>query len=224
MAGTTVKDNDNVHAALIHAMAKGGYKISREEANDVMGYPKPYAIEELLKIKEVNQELITPEFINQLHNEFLLEMLHFYEFDASVQPIEDAEFVFDELHRRGVKVALDTGFSRDIAEVIVRRFGWLENGKIDVLVASDDVPQGRPFPYMIRKAMDELQIDDVLSVAKVGDTVSDLLEGKNTGCAYTIGITSGAYDREVLAATYHTHLVGTLSEILPILFADEEEK
>ena len=146
MAGTTVRDNDNVHAALIHAMKKGGYTISREEANDVMGYPKPYAITELLKIKEFDASKINEDWVKDLHQHFLDEMLDFYMNDPSVEPISDAEYVFKYLHDNGVKVALDTGFSRDITDVIINRFGWLKNGLIDASVASDEVPSGRPFP------------------------------------------------------------------------------
>jgi phosphonatase-like hydrolase len=219
MAGTTVKDNDNVHAALIHAMQKGGYEVSRAEANAVMGYPKPYAIHELLKVKEPNVELINDSFIDTLHQHFLSEMLDFYRNDASVQPTKGAEDVFEKLHENGIKVALDTGFSRDITEVIVERFGWWERGLIDAMAASDEVPGGRPHPYMIQKIMKDLGISDVTTVAKVGDTPSDLMEGENTGCSWIIGVTSGACTAEELMEYKHTHLVSELSEILPILLS-----
>jgi phosphonatase-like hydrolase len=217
MAGTTVKDRDNVHIALMNAMLKGGYEVSRKEANDVMGYPKPYAILELLKVKEPDQSKINDDLVDQLHQHFLAEMLDFYENDPSVEPVEDAEFVFKALHDAGIKIGLDTGFSKDIAETIVKRLGWLENGLIDTLVASDEVPAGRPEPFMIHKIMEMNGIKDVKNVVKVGDTISDLLEGKNTGCKYTIGITTGAYKKEELEPYYHTHLVSHLTEILPII-------
>lgn len=218
MAGTTVKDNDNVHAALIHAMEKGGYSVSREEANDVMGYPKPYAITELLKMKEPDPDKITEEWVMELHQHFLDEMLDFYRNDPSVEPVADAEYVFNQLHEKGLKVALDTGFSRDITDVIIERFGWLERGLIDATAASDEVPAGRPYPFMVQSIMAELGIDDPSSIVKVGDTLSDLQEGKNANCGWVIGVTSGAYKKEVLEREYHTHLVHKLSDILPILF------
>jgi phosphonatase-like hydrolase len=219
MAGTTVKDNDNVHAALINAMRKGGYEVSRADANAVMGYPKPYAIHELLKIKEPDVELINDSLINSLHQHFLSEMLDFYREDASVQPTKGAEEVFEELHAHGIKVALDTGFSRDIADVIVKRFGWWEKGLIDAMAASDEVPGGRPHPYMIQKIMKDLDIADVTAVAKVGDTPSDMMEGENTGCSWIIGVTSGACTSDELKGYRHTHLVSELREILPILLS-----
>jgi phosphoglycolate phosphatase-like HAD superfamily hydrolase len=48
IAGTTIKDNNNVHLSLMNALLEFGYTSSLEEANAVMGYPKPFAIEQLL--------------------------------------------------------------------------------------------------------------------------------------------------------------------------------
>lgn len=51
--------------------------------------------------------------------------------------------------------------------------------------------KGRPYPYMIFKNMEALQIDSVSKVIKAGDTVADILEGKNAG-VFTIGILDGS--------------------------------
>ena len=48
LAGTTVKDNHDVHRALQNALARYGALISLDEANTVMGIPKPLAIRTLL--------------------------------------------------------------------------------------------------------------------------------------------------------------------------------
>ena len=50
---------------------------------------------------------------------------------------------------------------------------------------------GRPYPYMIFKNMETLKIDSVSKVIKAGDTVADILEGKNAG-VFTIGILEGS--------------------------------
>ncbi|MCJ2544130.1 HAD family hydrolase [Thermostichus vulcanus] len=49
MAGTTVKDNDDVSKALIAAFAQVGIPIGITETNPVMGYPKPVAVRLLLE-------------------------------------------------------------------------------------------------------------------------------------------------------------------------------
>ena len=50
---------------------------------------------------------------------------------------------------------------------------------------------GRPYPYMAFKNMETLKLKDVSRVMKVGDTVSDILEGKNAGMT-AVGIIQGS--------------------------------
>ena len=69
MAGTTVHDNDNVHQALITAFAHFSYDIDREDANSVMGIPKPVAIRMLLT-KKFQLEPTTEE-IEAIHQDSL---------------------------------------------------------------------------------------------------------------------------------------------------------
>ncbi|MFX8957476.1 HAD family hydrolase, partial [Acinetobacter baumannii] len=84
-----------------------------------------------------------------------------------VGPIDGAEQTFATLRAAGVKVALDTGFSREITTVILERLGWDET-HLDGAVSSDEVPRGRPFPDMIQHHMDRLGITDFQRVAKIG--------------------------------------------------------
>lgn len=50
---------------------------------------------------------------------------------------------------------------------------------------------GRPYPYMIFKNLEALKISGVGRAIKVGDTVSDIKEGKNAGM-FTVGILEGS--------------------------------
>ncbi|MCD8214469.1 MAG: hypothetical protein LUC97_02305 [Clostridiales bacterium] len=50
---------------------------------------------------------------------------------------------------------------------------------------------GRPYPYMIFENMKRLEIMSTGSVIKVGDTVSDIREGKNAG-VWTVGVIEGS--------------------------------
>ena len=218
MAGTTVEDNDNVHQSLINAMDSKGYKITREDANRVMGYPKPVAIDTLLKEKfKVNSESERAALVEKIHSHFLLDMIHHYRYNPDVKAMPNVEFVFDALRKRGIKVVIDTGFSRDIADAIIERLKWKENNLIDYSVTSDEVKHGRPYPDMIQKAMTEFKITDPSQVTKVGDTPSDMMEGMNAKCGNVIGVTWGAYKREELEMEKSTHLVDDLVEILTIV-------
>ena len=215
MAGTTVEDSDNVHHALMDAMKKADYIITREDANRVMGYPKPIAIETLLRDKHKVAESKMKQLIEEIYQVFLLDMVHHYRYSPDVKAKPNAEYVFDFMRKKGVKVVLDTGVSRQIADTIIERLNWAS--LIDYSITSDEVLNGRPFPDMIMKAMKHFDIADTQAVAKVGDTPSDLMEGMNAKCGYVIGVTHGAYTREQLEKEKYTHLVDNLTELLTIV-------
>lgn len=216
MAGTTVDDKDYVSEALAKGFEEQGYEITVEDANSVMGIPKPVAIKTLLnekfKVKDAKGELT-----NRIHSVFVEEMIAFYKTDPSVKSKKNAEKVFKQLREKGIKVGINTGFSRDIADTIMHRLKWKEKKLIDHSVTSDEVPKGRPHPDMIFRAMKDLRILSHSEVAKVGDTVSDLKEGTAAGCKYVIGITTGAYKREELEPEKHTHLIDDLTEVVEIV-------
>lgn len=219
MAGTTVEDKDNVHEALIKGFEMNNYKIDREDANSVMGIPKPMAIRTLLE-KKFNLKEKTGEMVAKIHSAFVNEMISFYKNDPSVKSKKNAEETFKALRAKGIKVGIDTGFSRDIADTIFDRLKWKENDLIDYTVTSDEVNNGRPFPDMIYKFMKDLHITSAGDIAKVGDTVSDLQEGTSAGCKYVIGITTGAYTRVELEPETHTHLVDDLLEVVDIVTSE----
>ncbi len=217
MAGTTVEDDDNVHQSLIKAMQSKGYTITREDANRVMGYPKPVAIDTLLNENFKVEAGARKELTDKIHTFFLLDMLHHYRYNPEVKAKPNVEYVFDMLRKRGIKVVIDTGFSRDIADAIIDRLQWRTNNLIDYSVTSDEVKRGRPYPDMIQKAMAEFGITDSAQVTKVGDTPSDLMEGLSAKCGHVIGVTWGAYTRSELEKEKYTHLVDDLMDILKIV-------
>lgn len=218
MAGTTVEDSDNVHQSFMDAMKSKGYEVTRDEVNKVMGYPKPYAIDTLLAENfhvpaGPERTLLTEE----IHNYFLQDMIKFYSTHPDVKGKPNVEHIFSELRNRGIKVVIDTGFSRPIADAIFDRLGWKARGLYDFSVTSDEVANGRPHPDMIYKAMEKYGMTDSSEVAKVGDTPSDLMEGMSAKCGYVVGVTWGAYRRDQLEKEKYTHLIDDLSDILTLL-------
>ena len=65
--------------------------------------------------------------------------------------------------------------------------------------------------------MQQLDITDTAEIAKVGDTEVDINEGKNTGCKYVIGVTTGAFTRHELAPYQPTHIIDNVAEVLDII-------
>ena len=214
MAGTTVADDNNVARAFQEAFRKNGIAIELEAANPLMGYHKPLAIQMLLEQSGIEFD---EDLIDKIHDDFENGMIDFYEYDSGVKPISGAEDVFEKLKERGIRIALNTGFSRSIAETIIHRFQWKEKGLVDDVIGSNEVEKGRPFPYMIGKLMERAGINDPAEVAKIGDTTVDIEEGLNAGCTYVVAVTTGACDRGELEKMNPTHIVNDLSEIPAIL-------
>lgn len=219
LAGTTVEDNHDVQRILAEALKKFDISITLEEAAGVMGIPKPAAIRQLLQSHDADR--INNDLIRAIHRVFVQDMISFYRFDASIREKEGVTDTFLRLKRHDIKIAVDTGFDRAVTNALLNRLGWIREGLVDCSVTSDEVTHGRPFPDMIFKAMQLTAVNDAATVAKVGDTVSDLLEGNSAGCRWVIGITSGAFPEDVLKKEEHTHLIASIPEVLSILNLSE---
>lgn len=215
MAGTTVEDNNNVAAILQSALEAYGVFTSISTINTFMGYPKDVAIRKIIEKEGMPQEYTA--MIDKIHNRFIEDMISFYRSSLDVKEKEHASYVFTALRKSNIKVAIDTGFSRDIADIIIGRLGWKEGEHYDISITSDEVQNGRPYPDMIHKAMAYCAVEDAREVAKVGDTVSDLQQGDHAGCGYVIGVTSGSYSEADLKNAPHSFLIHDLKELLPIL-------
>lgn len=215
MAGTTVRDKNYVGKSFTEAMRKQGYNVSVEDVNPIMGYKKPVAIRMMLEKYEQDGAKITDTLIDTIHEDFVALMLDFYHTSPDIQPLPGVEETFEQLRSSGIHIGLDTGFSKDIAQVIIDRLDWSD--KIDVMVASDEVEAGRPYPYMIYRMMDKFGIHSAEEVAKVGDTEVDINEGLQAGCKYVVGITTGSFSRSELEPYGPTHIIDHISDILPII-------
>jgi phosphonatase-like hydrolase len=218
LSGTTVYDGDAVNASFRATLTGWGIEADPAVVNTVMGFPKPEAIRILLERFGRSRGVApSPETINAIHEDFTGRMRAFYATDPGVREVPGAAAVFAALRRRGIKVALNTGFYRPIAEVLLARLGWRSPAMIDADVTSDEVPRGRPHPDMIRHLMARLDIEDASRVAKVGDTRVDLEEGANAGCGLVIGVTTGSFTREELQAYPHSHIVESVAEVPALL-------
>lgn len=217
IAGTTVEDNGEIAIAFQEALKAFGYKIPVEKINPLMGYKKTEAIKRLLKEYEIKKEKISTEYIQKIHQLFLERMTQFYSTTKNLRPLPSAEEVFTSLKGKNILVGLDTGFSKQITDIIVNRLGWIENKMVDYVISSNEVIAGRPFPYMIEEIMHKAKLRDTKKVIKVGDTEVDIKEGKNAGCLYSIGITTGAFTKEELTEYNPSFIIDDLKEIITII-------
>jgi phosphonatase-like hydrolase len=209
MAGTTVQDDDSVNRCLRAALAAVGLTVTPAAVNEVMGQPKPEALRLLIERSPLRAALRGQ--VEAIHADFVARMYRFYQEDPSVREIPGASATFACLKQAGIGVALNTGFSREIVDVLLNRLGWQSGDLVDATVASDEVPRGRPHPDMIQHLIARLGIPDAGLVAKVGDTPVDLLEGQNAGCGMIVGVTRGTHSREQLEPYPHTHLIESVA-------------
>ncbi len=212
MAGTTVHDDNAVADCFRAALGAVGVHAKAKAINDVMGLPKPEAIQLLLAAAG---RTIDPEEVEAIHTSFVARMNRHYATDPNVREIAGASAVFAELRSAGMKIALNTGFNRAIVDVILTRLGWTK--AVDATIASDESPRGRPHPDMIHLLMKRLGVTDALRVAKVGDTPVDLAEGFAAGCSVVIGVTTGVFTRQELEAKRHTHVLDSVIEVPAVL-------
>ena len=212
IAGTTVSDKGDIAVAFVDAFNKHGYDVAAAEVNTVMGFRKKDAIKTLLQKFYPNQE-DPDEAIEKIHDAFLQNIISFYKNDPDLQSLPYAEETFGSLRQKGIKVALNTGFTREITDVITSRLKWNKSDLIDHIISSDEVPQGRPHPFMIRSIMNVLGVEEGNRVAKVGDTQVDVQEGRNAGCGLVVSVTTGAYTREQLEKYDPDYIIDSLKEL-----------
>jgi phosphoglycolate phosphatase-like HAD superfamily hydrolase len=117
----------------------------------------------------------------------------------------------------GIKVALDTGFTRSITNAILHRLNWFNYPYISCVVCSDEVPEGRPAKYMIEAIMQQTGLQNTKHIDKVGDTEVDILEGRNADCGLVIAITTGACSEEQLNALSPDYVIHSLEQLKAII-------
>ncbi|HYW73143.1 MAG TPA: phosphonatase-like hydrolase [Pyrinomonadaceae bacterium] len=213
LAGTTVEDRGEVPAAFSGALAEHGISVSAAELKSVRGSSKRDAI--LHFIPPGSGRLAHAAAV---YASFLKQLTERYESDG-VHAVAGAATTFQTLRDRGVRLALNTGFERETATLLLDKLRW-SNGIFDAVVCGDDVTQGRPAPYLIFHAMEAAGTTSVQKVANVGDTVLDLHAGHNAGVRWNIGVLSGAHQRAMLESAPHTHLISSVAE-LPALWVVE---
>jgi phosphonatase-like hydrolase len=217
IAGTTVRDNGSVAEAFLAAFRDFDFTIPVGDIKKVMGFRKMDAI--VILLEKFAPDVKDDDFlIDRIHTRFIDKMIEFYRNDETLAPFPNAESVFSTLKARGIKIALNTGFTRSITDTILHRLRWDERSPlIDRVICSDEVAHGRPHPDMIKSLMDELSIVSPEGVLKVGDTEVDVEEGRNAACGTVVSVTTGSYTRDQLASYGPDFIIDDLQELLPII-------
>lgn len=196
-AGTTVDYGSFAPVrAFMEVFKEYGIEPTLEEVREPMGMLKIDHIRTMLKMPRIRQ------FWEEIHgseptDEDAQAMYEIFEeklmgiLDRYAEPKPDTLEAVEKLRKMGIAIGSTTGYNDKMMAVVAP--AAKEKGyEPDAWFSPDSTGQkGRPYPYMIFKNMEALNIQDVRRVLKVGDTTSDIREGKSAG-VLTAGVVIGS--------------------------------
>lgn len=171
-------------------------EVTYEEAREPMGMSKVDHIRTMLAMPRIQdaweaqyQRFSTEADVERLYASFeklLMEGLAQY-----TTPIPHVLEAVEALKEAGIRIGSTTGYTAEMMEVVAQEAKV--KGYAPEFIATADLVggKGRPYPYMIFENMKQLGLTSVLEVVKVGDTVSDILEGVNAG-VISVGVIVGS--------------------------------
>ena len=195
-------------AAFVESFKTIGAPVSAAETRAHMGLTKIEEVRALFAIDHVKADFKAKygrewneDDVQTCYKKFQEEL--FATLEDYSKPITGVVDTISDLRKQGIKVGSTTGYARQMMNVVIpsaAKLGYV----IDNCVTSDNLPGGRPKPYMIFQNMCDMDIQSPRSVVKVGDTISDIKEGVNAG-AWSVGVILGsnelALTEEEVAAT-----------------------
>ena len=197
-AGTAVDHGSRAPlTAFARAFAARGVEVTPEEARGPMGLGKKDHLRALLQLPAVARRWrerhgsdATEADLDELYRRFMPAQLEVIDEFAGVVPgLLDCVGV---LRGRGLAVGATTGYFREAAERVYRRAAD-QGYRPDYCVCAEEVPAGRPAPWMVFRIMEALSVFPPSAVVKVGDTVPDIGEGLSAG-AWSVGVVQTSSD------------------------------
>lgn len=207
MAGTTINEGGIVYKTLKDALRHHNIFFTEDEFDKFHGISKKQVLQHF--IQNSNSEVS----VDTAYNWFESNLVKNYSSSNNIKVMDGAFDLFTQLRNDNIKVCLNTGYPRNIAEHILDNVGIEIGVHIDDLITSSEVPMGRPAPYMINHLMKKYEIGPN-HVAKVGDTVVDIQEGKNANVKYQISVLTGADKREILAKEQPHYIVNSVKDLI----------
>ncbi|MDF2592698.1 MAG: Phosphonoacetaldehyde hydrolase [Clostridia bacterium] len=107
------------------------------------------------------------------------------------KPLPKVVETVQKLREKGMKIGSTTGYTDSMMKIVAT--GAKEKGyEPDFWITPDSTNSyGRPYPYMIFRNMEALQLSVPWKVVKVGDTAADIEEGLNAG-VWSVGVVVGS--------------------------------
>lgn len=189
----------------VEAFAEFDVQVSIEEARGPMGMGKWDHIRTLCdqpqiteRCKKVFGRAPTDEDVTAIYQRFMpLQIEKIAEHSAL---IPGALETIAKLRDEGIKIGSCSGYPAQVMAKVVELAAT--NGYVaDHVVATDEVPNGRPWPAQALANVIALGIDDVGACVKIDDTVPGILEGRRAGMWTVALVCSG----NALGLTYEQY-------------------
>lgn len=169
----------------VEAFAEFGVAISLDEARGPMGMGKWDHIRTLCNIPEVAARyeasfgrLPSDADVTSIYERFMpLQIEKIAEHSAL---IPSALEVVAGLREQGLKIGSCSGYPKPVMDKVVE-LAKTKGYVTDHVVATDEVPNGRPWPAQSLANVIALGISDVAACVKVDDTAPGILEGRSAG-------------------------------------------
>lgn len=173
-----------------------GISATLEETRKPMGMLKWDHIKTMLEMPTIKAQWeanyhrpVEHSDIDEMHATFTKNLMGILHQHCDIKPYTNE--AIEELRTMGIKIGSTTGYTDEMMSIVTKEAE--KNGyRPDYWVTPNSVQNfGRPYPYMMFRNMEALQVHDVHAVVKVGDTISDIKEALAAG-AIAVGILEGS--------------------------------
>ncbi len=169
----------------VEAFAEFDVQVSIEEARGPMGMGKWDHIRTLCDVpaiaeryRKVFGRTPTDDDVTAIYERFMPLQIEKIAVHSALIP--GALDTLTGLRKDGLKIGSCSGYPKVVMDKVVELAA--QNGYVaDHVVATDETPNGRPWPAQVLANVIALGIDDVAACVKVDDTVPGILEGRRAG-------------------------------------------
>ncbi len=208
MIGTTVSEKDPMFISNCFVKAFGEHKMSVTPGTiqKHRGRDKNQMIGDILR--ELNYPLqLTTSILQRFQWNVEKGIRNF-------SAAEGARDIFGAMMGKGIKIGIGSGLPRAVFDRVFYHLHWDEVG-FDYIGIAEEIGRGRPHPDMILDMMKEVDVA-ANETLKVGDTVSDIQEGKNAGVK-TVAMLAGTQPEQQLRDENPDFIIRQLAELREIV-------
>ena len=192
--------------AFMEIFKEDGITPTMEETRKPMGMLKWDHIKTMLSMERIREEFkrihgrdFTDQDVDEMHEKFAASLMKIL--DQFSDPKDYGVDTVAKLRDAGLMIGSTTGYTDAMMEIVTKEAAKAGHKPDCWFSPNSTGHMGRPYPYMIFKNMEALKVTGVDKVMKVGDTLSDIREGKNAG-VFTVGIIEGSSEMGLTKEEY----------------------